>query len=76
MGEVEPYVKDAIGHFRNLLEHAMREHEPTSEHVLKRLLIPLCRDISLVVSKGTSGDASSVLEGFRVLCTKAIKSMS
>jgi hypothetical protein len=75
MSRAEPYVKDAIGHFRNLLEHALREYEPTPEHVLKRLLAPLCRDISLVTSRGTSGDASRTLKGFSTLCAKAIENV-
>lgn len=39
-------VKDTIGHFRVLVEHSLREYEPSPGHILKRMIKPLCRDIS------------------------------
>lgn len=66
----KPFVKDAAGRFRNLVEHALREYEPTPEHVLKRLLKPLCADINNIVSLGTASDAKEALALFQRECRR------
>ena len=66
----KPFVKDTIGHFRNLILHALREYEPSSPHILKRLILPLCRDFKRIVEKGTTKDTKEVLESFLAICQK------
>lgn len=67
----KPFVKDAAGHFRNLIAHSVREYEPSPEHVLKRLLRPLCEDISRILDQGTAADAKEVVELFSRECARA-----
>ncbi len=64
----KPFVKDAAGHFRNLVEHAFKPYEPSPVHLLKRLIAPLCFDISHVLSSGTAADAKETLELFEREC--------
>ena len=66
----KPFVKDAAGHFRNLTAHSLREYEPSPEHVLKRLLRPLCRDISRLLEEGTAVDAKETVQLFRKECER------
>lgn len=66
----KPFVKDAAGHFRNLLIHSLREYEPTPEHLLKRLLKPLCIDITRILNQGTAGDAEETLMMLHKECEK------
>ena len=66
----KPFVKDAVGHFRNLLIHSTREYEPSPEHILKRLLRPLCLDIDHIIKKGTARDAKETLTLFQKECKK------
>ncbi|MEX2722288.1 MAG: hypothetical protein Q6366_011385 [Candidatus Freyarchaeota archaeon] len=66
----KPFVKDAVGHFRNLLIHSAREYEPSPEHVLKRLLRPLCQDLNYIIEKGTTRDAKETLTLFQKECKK------
>ena len=35
------FVKDTVGHFTVLIDHATREYEPSLEHILKRMILPL-----------------------------------
>jgi len=58
----KPFVKDAAGHFRNLIAHSLREHEPSHEHILKRLIKPLCEDICRILDEGTAADAKEAAE--------------
>ncbi len=57
----KPFVKDAAGHFRNLILHSLREYEPSPEHLLKRLVQPLCADIGRILEKGMAKDAQETL---------------
>ncbi|MFQ5812349.1 MAG: hypothetical protein ACE5I2_04040 [Anaerolineae bacterium] len=64
-------VKSTISFFRLLIEHSQREYEPSPEHILKRMLKPLCRNFSEVVEKCTKNDAWEIIEGFARECKKA-----
>lgn len=66
----KPFVRDAAGHFRSLIVHSLREYEPTPEHILKRLLQPLCRDLERVLARGTARDAREALQLFNKECTR------
>ncbi len=66
----KPFVKGAVGHFRNILIHSTREYEPSTEHVLKRLLKPLCQDLNYIIEKGTMRDAKEKLILFQKECKK------
>lgn len=72
VGRMKKLVKDTIGHFRVLVEHSLREYEPSPGHILKRMIKPLCRDISRLKANGTKNDAWEVVEGFSQVC-KCIK---
>lgn len=63
-------VKSTISFFRLLIEHSQREYEPSPEHILKRMLKPLCRNFSEVVESGTKNDAWETIEGFARECKK------
>ena len=63
-------VKSTISFFRLLIEHGQKEYEPSPEHVLKRMLLPLCRNFREIVEKGTKNDAWCVIEGFLKECKK------
>jgi len=67
----KPFVKDAAGHFRNLIAHSLREYEPSREHVLKRLIKPLCEDISRILDEGTAVDAKEAAELLSKECKRA-----
>ncbi len=62
------FVKDTVGHFTVLIDHATREYEPSPEHILKRMILPLCHDFATVLRKGTKNDARQVIEGFSRAC--------
>lgn len=63
-------VKATISFFRLLIEHSQKEYEPSPEHILKRMLIPLCRSFRGIVEKGTKNDAWDVIEGFSKECAR------
>ncbi len=65
-------VKSTISFFRLLIEHSQREYEPSPEHILKRMLKPLCRNLSEIMEKGTKNDAWEIIEGFARECKKAV----
>lgn len=66
----KPFVKDAAGHFRNLIAHSLREYEPSPEHILKRLLRPLCDDMSRILEDGTAADCKEAVELFSEECRR------
>ena len=66
-------VKDAIGDFHVLLDHGYRDYEVSPPHILKRIVLPFCEDITRVLEKGTKNDAQQVLEGFAIECRKAAR---
>lgn len=61
-------VKSTISFFRLLIEHSQRDYEPSPEHVLKRMLLPLCDHLTQIVEEGTKNDAWDVIEGFVRAC--------
>lgn len=64
-------VKDTIGHFKVLIEHSLKDYESAPSHILKRMVKPLCKDISKLLKDGTKNDSWIVLEGFSRECQKA-----
>jgi len=70
---MKPFVKDAVGHFRSLILHSLKEYEPSPTHVLNRLLKPLCKDFKKILEKGTTKDTAKVIEQFFKLCQKYLK---
>jgi len=67
------YLKRLFGHFSNLAEHAARLYEPTPSHLKKRLLIPICEDISKLLKAGTKNDFQEALIGISEICKKMIQ---
>lgn len=63
-------IKSTVSFFRLLIEHSQKEYEPSPEHVLKRMLLPLCRNFAEIVEKGTKSDARPMIEGFVKECKK------
>jgi len=63
-------VKDAVGHFKVLMEHSQREYEPHPIHVLKRMVVPLCHDFEQIIKQGTKSDAWQTLEAIVRECHK------
>lgn len=63
--------KDVIGDFRVLLNHSYRPYDVSPSHVLKRIVLPMCEDIAVLLEKGTRNDAWQTLEGFATECRKA-----
>lgn len=66
-------VKSTISFFRLLIEHSQREYEPSPEHILKRLLLPLCCALSEIVENGTKNDAWDVIQGLSRECQRRLK---
>jgi hypothetical protein len=59
-----------VSFFRLLIEHSQREYEPSPEHVLRRMLVPLCDHVAEIVQAGTKNDAWDVIEGFARECRR------
>lgn len=66
------YLKRLFGHFSNLAEHAIRPYEPTPAHLKKRLLLPLCEDISELLKAGTKNDFQEAFTGLSEICGKKL----
>lgn len=66
-------VRDTIGHFEVLVRHSQREYEPSPEHILKRMVRPLCRDFSKLLAKGTKNDSWQAIEGLSRVCARVMK---
>jgi len=64
----DAYIKRILGHFKNLAKHTTRPYEPTPSHLKKRLLLPLCEDISTLLEKGTKNDYEKALSGMSKIC--------
>lgn len=63
-------VKEAVGHYRVMIDHTLQPYEPSREHILKRMVRPLCSDIQELIEKGTKNDAWEFLEGVSRECRK------
>ena len=61
-------VKSTASFFRLLLEHSQRGYEPSPEHILKRMLAPLCQSFAELLQEGTKNDAWDLLERFSREC--------
>ncbi len=66
-------VKATISFFRLLIEHSQKEYEPSPEHILKRMLLPLCRNFSEITKEGTKNDAWDAIQGFSQECNKLLR---
>jgi len=66
-------IKGTVSYFKLLIEHSQREYEPSPEHILKRMLVPLCRNLDKLLVEGTKNDAWLVIEGLSKEC-KRLKS--
>lgn len=66
-------VKSTVSFFRLLIEHSQKEYEPSPEHILKRMLLPLCRGFFEIVENGTKNDAWEVIQGFSRECRKSLE---
>ena len=66
-------VKDTLVHFETLLKHSVREYEPSSAHIMKKLINPLCRDFTRLAEKGTRNDSWEVIHGISQTYRKIIK---
>ncbi|MEM2133929.1 MAG: hypothetical protein QXG44_03710 [Candidatus Jordarchaeaceae archaeon] len=64
-------VKRTLGHFKILIEHSLRPYEPTPQHILKRIVIPICQDVRAMQTKGTKNDSWEFLQVLAEEC-KAI----
>ncbi len=64
-------VKSTISLFRLLIEYSQRDYEPSPQHILKRMLLPLCDHLTEIVEDGTRNDAWDVIEGFARECRKS-----
>ena len=65
-------VKSTISFFRLLIEHSQKGYEPSPEHILKRMLLPLCRGLSEIAETGTKNDAWEIIQGFSKECRKSL----
>ena len=70
MGRLKKNVKSTVSFFRLLIEHSQRDYEPSPEHVLKRMLLPLCDHLTEIVEEGTKNDAWDAIEGFARECRR------
>lgn len=66
-------VKSTISFFRLLIEHSQREYEPSPEHILRRMLAPLCCSFSEIVKGGTKNDAWDIVQGFSQECQRRLE---
>ncbi|MDH7486510.1 MAG: hypothetical protein QHJ81_09585 [Anaerolineae bacterium] len=66
-------VKATVSFFWLLIEHSQKEYEPSPEHILKRKLLPLCRNFSEIAKEGTKNDAWDVIEGFSQQCGRSLR---
>lgn len=65
-------VKSTISYFRLLIKHSQKTYEPSPEHILKRMLIPICESLNETLENGTRNDAWDLVEGFTKECKRLI----
>ena len=66
-------VARTLGHFRILVDHSMKPYEPSPDHILERMIVPLCHDFALILKKGTKNDGWHLLHGFEKECKRLSK---
>lgn len=64
------FVKEAVGHFKVLMDHSLRDYEPHPVHVLKRMVVPLCQDFERILDQGSKNVAWQMLESIVHECHK------
>ena len=52
------------------MEHSQKGYEPSPEHILQRMLIPLCAHFHNILEFGTKNDAWEIVEGFSQECKR------
>jgi len=62
-----------MGHFRVLVDHSLKPYEPSPDHILERMIVPLCQDFARIRKKGTKNDAWMLLQGFEIECNRLSK---
>lgn len=67
---MKKHVKSTVSFFRLLIEHSQRDYEPSPEHLLKRMLLPLCDHLAEIACEGTKNDAWDTIEGFAKECQR------
>ncbi|MEW6095430.1 MAG: hypothetical protein AB1567_02730 [bacterium] len=63
-------VKKTISFFEVLINHSQKKYEPSTHHILKRMIIPLCKQFSIIINEGTKNDAWEVISGFAQGCKR------
>ncbi len=61
-------VKSTISFYRLLIEHSLKPYEPSPQHLLKRMLLPLCEQFNILVKHSTKNDAWNIIQGFSTEC--------
>ncbi len=61
-------VKSTISFYRLLIEHSLKPYEASPQHLLKRMLLPLCGQFNSLIKHGTKNDAWNVIQGFANEC--------
>jgi hypothetical protein len=65
-------VKSTISYFKLLIKHSQKPYEPSPEHILKRMLIPICESMNEICDGGTRNDAWDLVEGFAKECRRLV----
>jgi len=68
---VKKNVKSAASFFRLLVEHSQRPYEPSPEHVLKRMLLPLCDHLTEIVKEAPRMTPGMQLKALLVSVTRS-----
>ena len=63
-------VKKTISLFEVLIKHSQKKYEPSPQHILKRMVAPLCKQFSIIINEGTKNDTWEIIEGFSQECKK------
>jgi len=61
-------MKRTLGHFKDLLEHSLRPYEPSPEHILERIVKPICQDARTIRKKGTRNGSWNLIQGLAEEC--------
>lgn len=61
-------VKSTISFYRLLIEHGQKPYEPSPQHILSRMLIPMCNNFDEIIEKGTKNDTWELINGFSKEC--------